>query len=103
MRRLDTVNDEMRAVFFEQLHRRSAKVQRYSDAPQVLFVRADAEAFATGDRRFLLAQVKRAAHVVASSRRLRGDTARGFDVAWDATAAYCRQPGEPPCWRIVVG
>lgn len=101
--RLDAMNREMRAVFFEQLHRRAPKVERRSDAPPVLFVRASEHALEGSDRRFLLAQVKRAAHAVASSRHLRGDAERGFDVAWDATAAYCRQAGEPPCWRIVVG
>lgn len=93
----------MRSAFFAQLERRSTRVERSSDAPPVLFVRASAEELEGNDHRRLFAQVKRAAHTVASSRHLRGNATSGFDVAWDATAAYCRHVGEAPCWRIFVG
>lgn len=100
--RVDAVNQAMRTEFFAQLAAHSegssgssAPLARVSArTPRVLFVRTDVDSVLGDDHDELAAKFRKAARVAASC---------GAAASWDATAVYGSRPGQPACWRIVLG
>jgi len=96
--RLDAVNQAMRTQFFEQLAAHASTGEAQMEAavvtPRVLFVRSDFDAVLGDDHDELAERFRKAAHVVAMCNAT---------ASWDATAVYGSRPGQPACWRIVLG
>lgn len=94
---VDAVNQAMRSEFYDHLAAHAVSAPDGAPvavAPRVLFVRSDFDAVLGDEHDELAAKFRRAARIAASCNAT---------ASWDATAVYGAGPGEPACWRIVLG